>query len=352
VEWKQSAKSADVLPSVCALANDLGGLGEAGYLALGVDDTGRAVGEDTSDEAVQRLANRLTSTKILPNPSCNIEVASHQGKGILVVRIAPYPVPPVVKVDGVPWIRVGTTTRRASEADLLRLNERRHEHRLPFDLRGSPTADLDDLDLALLRSEYAAAQTGDEDLDTFPRLEQWLVQRDIARRHKTTWVPTHAGLLLYGVDPQAHLPGALVELARYAGPDRDSTVVFRKTISGRLPGQLDALWSQLLANLTAVPGLAAGVRTPYVDEYPMDALKELARNMVQHRPYEGTHAPSRVSWFEDRVELSNPGGPFGQASEGELGAHSDYRNRPSRSCWSIWGTSSDWGGVSAASGRC
>jgi ATP-dependent DNA helicase RecG len=47
---------------------------------------------------------------------------------------------------------------------------------------------------------------------------------------------------------------------------------------------------------------------------------------VQHRLYESTHAPGRVEWYSDRIEFSNPGGPFGRASEGELGEHSDYRN--------------------------
>jgi ATP-dependent DNA helicase RecG len=42
--------------------------------------------------------------------------------------------------------------------------------------------------------------------------------------------------------------------------------------------------------------------------------------------YEGTNAPARVEWFTDRVVFSNPGGPFGRASEDAFGEHSDYRN--------------------------
>ena len=325
VEWKQSAK-AELEPAVCALANDLGDSGEPGYLLVGVDDRGHAVGADTSDAAVQALVSRLHSIKLLPSPSISVVPTVREGRGVLVVTVQPYAVPPVVKVNGVAWVRVGTTTRRASEADLLRLNERRPAHRAPFDLRPWAGAELADLDLARLRVEHQAAQIGDEDLGTFPALEPWLAQREIVRRAGAGWEPTSAGLLLYGVDPQRHLPGAVIELARFAGTDLDAPLVFRKTISGRLSDQLDTLWAQLLANVTAVPAAAAGIRTPYVDVYPVEALKELARNLVQHRLYEGTHAPGRVSWFEDRVVFSNPGGPFGQASEGEFGAHSDYRN--------------------------
>jgi ATP-dependent DNA helicase RecG len=103
-------------------------------------------------------------------------------------------------------------------------------------------------------------------------------------------------------------------------------VVSRKLLSGTLGGQLGGLWAQLQANLADLPALPEGIRKPYVAEYPIDALKELARNMVQHRACEATNAPSRVSWYEDRVEFTNPGGPFGRAGEGEFGEHSDYRN--------------------------
>lgn len=33
-----------------------------------------------------------------------------------------------------------------------------------------------------------------------------------------------------------------------------------------------------------------------------------------HRSYEGTNAPVRIYWFSDRIEISNPGGPFGQVT--------------------------------------
>lgn len=52
----------------------------------------------------------------------------------------------------------------------------------------------------------------------------------------------------------------------------------------------------------------------------------MGRNLVQHRLYEGTNAPARVSWFSNRIIFNNPGRPFGQAMEGAFGDHSDYRN--------------------------
>jgi ATP-dependent DNA helicase RecG len=47
-----------------------------------------------------------------------------------------------------------------------------------------------------------------------------------------------------------------------------------------------------------------------------------------HRTYETTHAPVRVYWYDDRIEITSPGGPFGTVTAenfGEPGV-ADYRN--------------------------
>jgi len=42
----------------------------------------------------------------------------------------------------------------------------------------------------------------------------------------------------------------------------------------------------------------------------------------------GTNAPVRVYWFSDRIEIYNPGGPFGQVTPENFGTPgiTDYRN--------------------------
>ncbi len=47
-----------------------------------------------------------------------------------------------------------------------------------------------------------------------------------------------------------------------------------------------------------------------------------------HRAYEGTNAPVRVYWFDDRVEIMCPGGPYGVVTVETFGRPDavDYRN--------------------------
>ena len=250
-------------------------------------------------------------------------------RSVLVVTVHPHPVPPVVTVEGVARVRQGSSTRRATEADWQRLRERRPERSLPFDLRPLPDATINDLDLRHVRDIYDAVRLGDEDAGTFPDLERWLTQRQLGRAIDGTWRPNPAALLAHGAGPQYWLPGAKIEFVRYQGTDADSPVATRKTVTGTLPDQLDAAWALLSAHLELVPARAGppnAIREAYVPQYPLEALKELVRNLVQHRLYEGTHAPGRIEWYTNRIEFSNPGGPYGRASEGELGEHTDYRN--------------------------
>ncbi|HWN67299.1 MAG TPA: ATP-binding protein, partial [Haliangium sp.] len=315
---------------VCALANDLGDSRSPGFLLIGVAKHGNVVGVDLAgskrDEEQQILANRLQSTKLSPIPASSIKIVEYDGKHVFVVQVDPYPVPPIVVVDGVAWVRHGSTTRRATQADLQRLRERRPLSSQPFDLRPFEGATLDDLDTRALEERYALAREGVDDVDTFPSLESWLTQLQLGSVLRGTWTPNPAALLVFGKSPQSYLPGAIVELVRYAGDDVDAPVSWRRPATGTLPQQLEALWAQLGAHVTSVPGPSEGIRSPFVDDYPLKALRELARNLVQHRQYEGTNAPGRIEWYDDRIEFSNPGGPFGRASEGEFGSHSDYRN--------------------------
>nr|WP_294526275.1 ATP-binding protein [uncultured Rhodopila sp.] len=101
----------------------------------------------------------------------------------------------------------------------------------------------------------------------------------------------------------------------------------QKEIDGSLSEilrRLDEVLEVNLAQRTDLSGAAMIVRS----DYPILALQELARNAVIHRTYDGTNAPVRLTWFDDRVEITNPGGPFGAVSIGNFGqpGATDYRN--------------------------
>ncbi|MCC9307584.1 putative DNA binding domain-containing protein [Kitasatospora sp. RB6PN24] len=71
---------------------------------------------------------------------------------------------------------------------------------------------------------------------------------------------------------------------------------------------------------------AGGFREQQRPDYPFDALRELCMNAIMHRNYETSYAPTRIAWFEDRIEVTNPGGPYGQVRSDNFDRVNDYRN--------------------------
>lgn len=332
IEWKESHEAKDLLDAVCAFANDLSDSKLPGVIVIGVNSrTGAPSGkypiESTdADQIQQRLVSLVSSTKLLPHPAVSVEKAVRGEHLVFLLRVQPYAVPPVVKVNGVPYVRVGTVTHRANEAELRRLDERRSIQHQPFDTRPCDGASLEDLDRPLLEAKYRAARELDGDPDTFLSFERWLTQREMGRTVGGTWTPNHATVLVYGLSSQSFYPGAFIDVVRYAGVGYEAPIAARKTVTGPLPDQLKQTWALIDAWNVDVAYEDRGIQATLESMYPAPVLKELVRNMIQHRDYAATRAPGRIAWFEDRIEMSNPGAPFGQASQGEFGEHSEYRN--------------------------
>ena len=60
-------------------------------------------------------------------------------------------------------------------------------------------------------------------------------------------------------------------------------------------------------------------------DYPTVAVRELLLNAIMHRSYE-SNAPVRFYWYDDRIEIQNPGGLYGMASPENFPMQTDYRN--------------------------
>jgi ATP-dependent DNA helicase RecG len=141
-------------------------------------------------------------------------------------------------------------------------------------------------------------------------------------------VPTTLGVVVIGKDPRQFVPGAYVQFLRLDGTELTGPIKDREEIVGPLSDLLRVLDEKLRAHVTVAVDLTSQtVEVPRPD-YPIAALRQLVFNAVLHRSYEGTNAPSRLYWFNDRIEIHSPGGPFGQVNRGNFGdpGVTDYRN--------------------------
>ena len=117
------------------------------------------------------------------------------------------------------------------------------------------------------------------------------------------------------------------EIATALGADLDE-IVDQKDVHGPIVELLRRLDDILGANIRIATDITSSAQEIRKPDYPMVALQQILRNAVMHRNYETSHAPVRITWFRDRVEIQNPGGPFGQITRQNFGSPgiTDYRN--------------------------
>ena len=324
VELKPSAAQGQAIRrAICAFANDLTGGGEPGLILVGVEDDGSCAGLGDLDAVQQKLANWAHGGDILPLPDVEIYRRDIENCPIVVVEVRPHEEPPV-RYQGQAWVRVGSTNRRATPEQERRLAERRRGGDRPFDHRPAAGADLDDLDIDYFRREYLPNAVSAEVLEENHRT---IGDQLRSLRLITNEEPSHGAILVLGNDPAVQIPGAYVQFLRIEGTELADPIKDAKTLTGALPGvmaQLDELFD---VHVQVAVDIETGARERRWPDYPVSALRQLVRNALIHRDYEATHAPVRVYWFNDRIEIHNPGGLYGQVTRENFGQGvTDYRN--------------------------
>jgi ATP-dependent DNA helicase RecG len=141
-------------------------------------------------------------------------------------------------------------------------------------------------------------------------------------------IPTILGVLVLGISPRDWIPGAYVQFLRIAGNEMNDPIQDDAILDGALGQVLRRIDEKIDAHNRSTVDITSGDREVRTAPYPRVALQQLIRNAVMHRTYENTNAPIRVLWFDDRIEIINPGGPFGVVTRDNFGCPgiTDYRN--------------------------
>ena len=216
----------------------------------------------------------------------------------------------------------------ASAQDERILNERRRFRDRPHDIQPLAEATLVALNRLRFEQEYLPALVAP---DVLAANERSYEQRLAATKmivSETVCVPTVLGVLAVGHAPVDWLPGADVQFLRIAGNDITAPVVDEERIEGTIAEQIRRIEDKLNAHNRRSVRFTDVATEQRQETYALDALRQLVRNALMHRSYEATNAPVRVYWFDDRIEIHNPGGPFGTVTPENFGAPgvTDYRN--------------------------
>jgi len=329
VERKASLSDKDkVAQAVCAFANDLPGHRLPGVVFVGANDRdGSPSGLPVTDDLLLNLADLKTQGNILPPPSISVQKRVLNGGEMAVVAVQPADAPPV-RFQGRTWIRVGPRRGVATVEEERRLAERRRAGDLPHDLRPVHGASIDDLDLQLFERTYMPCAVAP---DIIAENQRSLEDRLLSLRMVAAGdplCPTVLGVLVLGKQPRDWLPGAYVQFLRIRGTSLTDPIVDQAAIEGALSDVMEQVEAKITAHIevrTDVTSAPTEIRRP---TYPLVALQQLVRNAILHRSYEWSNAPVRITWFDDRIEIQNPGGPYGQVRRDNFGQAglTDYRN--------------------------
>lgn len=313
--------------AICAFANDVQGHGRPGVVFLGLEDDGSPSGMTISEQVLATLADMKTDGNILPQPTMSVEKHATPGGEVASITVWPSDSPPV-RYAGRIWVRIGPRRGLASAQDERILNERRKTRDAHFDILPVPGARLEDLNLRRFELEYLPAAFSREVLSANDRS---LEERLAALRMIVSLFdprPTLTGLLALADQPQRHVPGAYVQFLRIGGEDLTDPILDSAACRGDLRGLTKELGLHLRSHNRVAVDFRSGPTERRYPDYPIRALEELTNNAIMHRAYEGTNAPIHVYWFDDRIEITSPGGPSGNVTVDNFGQPGlvDYRN--------------------------
>jgi ATP-dependent DNA helicase RecG len=307
--------------AICAFANDMPGRGEPGYLIIGVEDkTGEIKGIEITDQLLQNLASLRDSGQIMPLPSLTVKKEPFAEGDIAVVEVRPSDMPPV-RYKGRTWIRVGPRQAIASEQEERILTERRVSSAKTFDMLPCIGCG-EDMIVHSLFYDYRRNALAPEIIEENKRdmLTQMAALGCWDLKHNCL---SNVGALLFSESPQNWFPGASIQYVRYEGDSLDTDILDERKFSGDLLTLLRELDAFLKTLFPSRPVPVSALREEQQTLYPNRAIRELLMNAVMHRDYQ-SNAPIRFYWFSDRVEIQNPGGLYGAATD--FPNQNDYRN--------------------------
>jgi len=226
------------------------------------------------------------------------------------------------------YIHVGDADMPMTEYEIYSYEAFRKKNQ--DELRIVPRADFEALNINALNEYFINIKKAKENLAKLPN-QQILQLQGITENSK----PTIAGLMLFGIYPQAFFPQSCITAIVIPGTEigvigiEGERFIDNKRIEGTISNMLEIALAFVRRNMKSKTIVLDDGRRIDKTEYPIVAIRELVLNALIHRDYSihTDSSPIRLLMFEDRLEIENPGGLYGRLTLDNLGKiGADTRN--------------------------
>lgn len=312
-------KNDQIVKTILGFCNQKGG-----KLIIGVANDRTIVGlpEETVEKLLESLDNAIYEA-CHPTVIPVISQQRFEDKIVVVISVTSGMNKPYYrKAEGLnkgTYIRIGRSTVRATPEIIEELKWQ--SHNIDFEKLPIYQATLDSLDEEAFqkfldsRKNFAKAAVSPE---------LWRSYSLVVEEHHKIY-PTHAGVLLFGKDPQFYLSEAMVICCHMKGIEGREAIA-ALDCQGTLVNQFYQAHHFILSRLHRSFTIQ-GIKREEKLEIPEVAIRETLLNLLIHRNYH-LPSPSKIFIYDDRIEFFNPGNFYGPLKIDQLLKGMTYLRNP------------------------
>ena len=285
-EFKSSFNDA-VIESLSAFANTKGGRVLVGMTDKVTPVKGFTLGSETLQKWINEVKNK-TQPSIIPDAN----IIHINGVDIGELTISEFPIKPV-SFKGRYYKRVNNSNHMLSLSEIADMHLK--SFNTSWDSYINPEKSIDMLSLEKVNTFITNCNNGRQYIIADDPLTV-LNKYDLIKEGQVT----HAGYLMFA---RNDVFDATIELGRFSTP---TSIKDGITIRSDLFSEVELVLDFVRKHINKSYIITGDPRREERWQYPMDALREIAINMIVHRDY--THyGDSSVKIYDDYIEFFNPG---------------------------------------------
>jgi ATP-dependent DNA helicase RecG len=295
VEFKKTTGSLrEAIETICAFANHRGG-----YLVFGVDDSGKVLGLQATDDTLKNIANAV---KLNTDPGLypSVEAIELEGKTCILVTVEESPLKPHLAY-GRALLRVGTSNQKIDREKYEYLLRQRFNG-YGFDYRPEQRARMDDIDTDVLY-EFLETANSVRNLNENLMLpaEMILQKLDLITNEGIT----RAAVLLFGKNPQKFFIDHFeIKCGKFLMNTGYEEIANEKEFKHNLIRNFYSALDFVMESIEKRTEKDA-IHRQETWEFPVAVIREALVNMIVHRDYR-QNIKSTVEVRPPEISFYNP----------------------------------------------